>query len=86
MLYEMQTEFQGSGFVAVPNEVVQSDLSAEALGVLVFIASKPNGWRFSPTDIRQRFSFGRDKWQRIAREMRAAGLIHLARSSSAEVV
>lgn len=74
MRYQIETEFQGAGFVAVPNWVAQdARLSPEAVGVLVYLASLPNGWRLSPDDVRARFGMGKDRWQRIARELRAAG-------------
>jgi hypothetical protein len=77
MEYEVQTEFQGPGFVAVPNHVAQVGLSAEALGVLVYLASQPQGWVARPCTIQERFAIGRDKWQRIARELREAGAMDL---------
>lgn len=74
MNYQIETSFQGPGFVAVPNHIAQDlDLSPEALGVLVYLASKPNGWRMSPDDVKARFGMGKDRWQRIARELRAVG-------------
>jgi len=72
--YEIQTHFQGTGYVQVPNVVAQSpDLSADALGVLVFLASLPNGFTLRVVTIQERFRIGKDKWQRIARELRACG-------------
>jgi len=70
MDYVIQTEFQGPGFVAVPNAVAQMEnLSAEALGVLVWLASLPKGFLVRRSGILSRFRIGRDKWQRIAREL-----------------
>lgn len=78
MDYQIQTQFQGPGFVAVPNAVAQCpDLSAEALGVLVYLASLPHGTLARVATIRERFGFGKDKWQRIARELREAGAMEL---------
>jgi len=74
MDYQIQTQFQGPGFVAVPNYVAQaSALSPEALGVLVYLASLPRGFVARVSVIQERFALGKDKWQRIAREMREAG-------------
>lgn len=76
MQYVIRTEIEGPGFVAVPNAVAQSaELSADALGVLVYLSAMPGAVRPSAA-ARARFGFGRDKWRRIARELRAAGLLH----------
>jgi len=71
----IQTEFQGAGFVAVPNHVVNGTLGADALGVLVWLAARPVGSVVSVVSIRKRFGFGKDKWQRISRELRDAGAL-----------
>ena len=78
MDYQIQTEFQGPGYVAVPNAVAQSpDISADALGVLVYLASQPRGFLARVAVIQERFGMGRDKWQRIARELRNLGAMEL---------
>lgn len=77
MDYLVELDFSGPGFVAVPNEVADLDaLGADALGVLVYLARLagnrgPRIVRVSA--ILRRFRFGKDKWQRIARELRAVG-------------
>lgn len=76
--YIIETDFQGPGFVAVPNAVAQSaDVSADALGVLVYLASMPRGWIARVAVIQERFGLGKDKWQRIARELREVGALHV---------
>jgi len=78
MDYQIETQFEGPGFVAVPNEVAQSGkLSPEALGVLVYLASLPRGFLVRVCSIRETFALGRDKWQRIARELREVGAMDL---------
>jgi len=78
MEYVVRTNFQGPGFVAVPNHVAQScNLSPDALGVLVYLASMPNGWTARPSCIMERFKIGRDKWQRIARDLKAADALKI---------
>jgi len=77
MDYFIETDFQGPGFVAVPNHVAQGNLSPEALGVLVWFASLPRGYLLRVSSLRERFNLGKDKWQRIARELRDAGAIQL---------
>lgn len=81
--YVIQTEFEGPGFVAVPNYVAQDvNLTPEALGVLVWLASQPMGFVCRVAGVRERFGMGKDKWQRIARELRAAGAMRNVRMRS----
>lgn len=76
MDYIIETNFQGPGFVAVPNAVAQSaDLSPEALGVLVYLASLPRGFVLRVSSVMERFKMGKDRWQRIAREFRDVGVM-----------
>jgi len=84
MDYTIETEFQGSGFVAVPNHVAQDQrLSPDALGVLVYLASLPKGYILRVGTVQERFGFGKDRWQRIARELRAVGAMRSQRISGA---
>lgn len=75
----MELEFEGPGFVAVPNSVVDDErLSADALAVLVYLARLSGGR--GPRVVRvaaicKRFEWGKDKWQRVARELRAVGAL-----------
>lgn len=74
----IQTEFQQSPFVAVPRHVVQmvgTKISPEALGVLVWLAARPVGAQVSVPHISRAMGFGKDKWQRIGRELRAVGAL-----------
>ena len=72
--YIIETDFEGPGFVPVPNAVAQhAALSAEALGVLVYLASLPRGFVLRVGTVQERFGIGKDKWQRIARELREVG-------------
>lgn len=79
MDYVLELGFDGPGFVAVPNAVVDMDgLSADALGVLVYLARLAGGRGAAIVRVgavRSRFGIGEDKWQRIARELRAVGAI-----------
>ena len=78
MDYVIQTQFQGPGFVAVPNHVAQNAaLSPEALGVLVYFASLPAGFVLRVSSVRERFNLGKDRWQRIARELRDVGAMEV---------
>jgi len=87
MDYLIETAFQGPGFVAVPNHVLDDErLSPEAIGVLVWFARKPAGWIARTSAVRERFNIGKDRWQRIARELRAVGAIRVERVRTASGV
>jgi len=78
MDYMIKTNFTGPNFVQVPNIVAQStDISPEALGVLVYMASLPSGFVLRVSTVLERFGIGKDKWQRIARELRDTGCMEL---------
>ncbi len=64
-------------FTIVPNEAIEAGLSFEALGVLTYLLSKPDDWTIHTSEIRKRGGIGKDKMQRIMRELREAGLLHL---------
>lgn len=78
MDYIVETDFQGPGFVAVPNHVAQRrGLAPEALGLLVYLASQPRGFIVRWSVICDHFGMGKDRWQRIARELRAIGAMQV---------
>lgn len=78
MDYIVETDFQGPGFVAVPNHVAQRrGLSPEGLGLLVYLASQPRGFIVRWSVICDHFGMGKDRWQRIGRELRAIGAMQL---------
>lgn len=78
MDYVVETDFEGPNFVMVPNAVARSGvLSPEALGVLVYMASLPRGYLVRVGCIQEAFQMGKDRWQRIARELRACGAMQL---------
>lgn len=77
----IQTEFQQNPFVAVPRYVIQlvgEKISPEALGVLVWLAGRPVGAQVQVTSVCRALRLGKDKWQRIARELREVGALFLA--------
>lgn len=78
MDYIVETDFEGPNFVMVPNAVARSGrLSPEALGVLVYMASLPRGYLVRVGCIQEAFAMGKDRWQRIARELRACGAMQM---------
>lgn len=61
-------------FTVFANTLLNDEsLSAETLGVLVYLLSKPGNWRVLPGAVAKRFGCGRDKIYRIMNEMIAAG-------------
>lgn len=63
-------------FTAVPNHIVNNqNISVEALGVITYLAGKPEGWIARVYDIRKRFKLGEKKWERISKELRALGVL-----------
>ena len=78
MDYLIELDFAGPGFVPVPNHVADdARLSDGAVAVLVFLARQAAQRRgvLRVSVVRERFGYGKDKWQRIARELRAVGAL-----------
>ncbi len=53
--------------------IKETSLSAEALGVLLYLYSQPDNWRLSHHDLMRRFNFGRGKAYAIVGELKDAG-------------
>jgi len=74
--YEIHAQFKGPGYVPVPNYVAQSaGISPEALGVLTYLASLRTGSVVRVCQIMERGLFSRDRWLRIAKELRDCGAL-----------
>lgn len=87
----IETDFQENPFIAVPRHVVamvgkrfaeseggpEVPFSAEALGVLVWLALRPRGAQIAVPAIMRATGLGKDRWQRVARELRAVGALSL---------
>lgn len=74
----IQIEFQGPGFVAVPNHVVDmigGRLSCEAFAALVALAKLPVGSEWSVSGICAKLGFSRRSWERASRDLRAVGAL-----------
>lgn len=64
-------------FSWLPNYLINdSRVTAEILGVALYLNGKPEGWVPRAYDIKKRFGFGKEKWERISREMRELGMLH----------
>lgn len=63
-------------YEAIPRRVLQQEgISARALGVLVYLLSKPDGWRSSATRIAQHFSEGRDAIEKALKTLEELGYL-----------
>ena len=62
-------------FFVIGNEVFNCGLSADTLGVLVYILHLPDDWILRKSQLCSHFKIGRDKMDRIFKELKAAGFI-----------
>ena len=63
-------------FAVLPNAMINDEmLSSDSLAVLVYLLSKPNDWQVRPTNLRNRFSFGKDKVYRILANLEQLGYL-----------
>ena len=61
-------------FAVLPNEMINDEnLTSDALAVLVYLLSKPNDWQVRPTNLRNRFGWGKDKVYRILANLEQLG-------------
>jgi hypothetical protein len=68
-------------FTVLPNSVLDDDrLSAEAMGVLCYLRSRPADWNVELAHLSERFKIGRDKTQRVVAELVDAGWIKRERT------
>jgi hypothetical protein len=63
-------------YVKVSRQVAQDTrLSFEARGVMLYLLSKPAGWKILPADLRREGGIGRDKAYNILTELEQAGYL-----------
>jgi hypothetical protein len=63
-------------FAVIPNSTTHdARLSADALGVLVYLLSKPSDWLVHMTELRKRFGMGRDRLYNIIAELESCGYV-----------
>jgi len=63
-------------FTVFANELLNDEtLNADALGVLVYLVSKPPNWTVMPGKVGERFGCGRDKVYRILADLIEAGYV-----------
>lgn len=67
-------------FTILRNEIFNDErISADGLGVLCYLLSKPDNWHVSLVQLQGRFSVGRDKMQATVRHLRELGYMTLLR-------
>ncbi len=62
-------------FTTLGNDVFEAPLKPDAFAVWVYLLSKPDDWKVRPSQLRARFGIGKDKLQRIFRELEAYGVM-----------
>ena len=63
-------------FTIIPNEVIEDDrLGAKALGVLVYLLSKPDNWKTNSVHLSNRFACNINTVKVILRELEGAGYL-----------
>ncbi len=60
-------------YTVIPNAIFESNLSAESIGVLCYLISKPEHWKVSAMALGRHFGVGKSKVTRILGELQAAG-------------
>ena len=63
-------------FTVIPNDMANDDrLGADALGLLVYLLTKPNDWKVRVNELRKRFDMGKDKTYRILGNLEQLGYV-----------
>ena len=76
---------RNSNFTIIGNEPANDTrLSAEALGVLTYLLTRPDDWTVYSKQLSDRFKCGRDKIRRVLRELIETGYITRRRLRIAE--
>lgn len=72
-----------TNYTQVPNHLINDDrVSGDCLAVITYLCGKPNNWVVSVHDIRRRFNWGKDRWQKVSKELRELNLLALVREGS----
>jgi len=57
-------------YSVIPNNMINDEgLDSDCLAVMVYLLSKPSNWIVKPTNIQNRFKFGRDKTYRVINQL-----------------
>lgn len=68
-----------SNYTVLPNKVFNLKMSPEAIGVLCYLLSKPCDWIVYKTTIKDEFGIGKDKCNRILKELSNNGYMSTTR-------
>ena len=72
-----------NGFTQINNAVFENDqLSYRAKGLLGYLLSRPDNWKFNKTDLVRRSTEGRDAVYKAIDELKEAGYLHIYRNQS----
>src|SRR5436189_4046597 len=67
-------------YTQIPNAILKdSKLSIEAKGLLLYMLSRPPGWKFYHWELQRTLGIGRQKFERIINELIAAGYVTRSR-------
>ncbi|GLS27760.1 helix-turn-helix domain-containing protein [Marinibactrum halimedae] len=70
-----------SGFYVLNNEIPNDErLSLDAMGLLIFLLTRPDNWEIQEAHLRKRFGIGRDKCRKLLGELVEAGYAHKTQS------
>lgn len=70
-----------NGFTQISNSVFENEnLSYRAKGVLGYLLSRPNNWKFNKTDLVRRSTEGRDAIYKAIDELKEQGYLHIYRN------
>lgn len=62
-------------YTICPNEIFDAGLKPDAIGILVYLISRPDNWNVSLRMLSKHRQIGREKTQRIINDLIAAGYI-----------
>ena len=65
-----------SNYTVIPNDIFKSKLSFEAIGLLTYFLSLPNDWAIKKTSLHIQLNIGRDKIDRMFKELQDVGYIN----------
>lgn len=63
------------GVTQIPTKTLQQIKNIDALGVYVYLASKPDNWNINPKEIRDHFNIGKNKTYKILNYLIATGYL-----------
>lgn len=71
----MRSRIVGGNWTAIPNAIINSDLSPHAVTLLIYRLSKPDDWSDSNKDFMRRLVCGKNKLAKVITELREAGYL-----------